>query len=118
MSYLAAVAFPVLPGQSERVKNFGQEVEPHTEEFERLNREAGDFKRFSVFFQETPMGDLALFVLEFDDPSKMRTSFTDSAYDTWWLDYLRDVHGIDVRSLPEVPGPPPMVFDWQAGEGS
>jgi hypothetical protein len=115
MGYLTAVAFPVLQGQAERVKNFGQEVEPHKEEFERLNRDAGDFKRFSVFLQESPMGDLALFVFEFDDPSKVRTSFTDSPYDTWWLDYLRDVHGLDLRAaLEEGQTPPPMVFDWKA----
>ena len=114
MGYLTAAAFPVMPGQVERVKNFGQEVDPHKKEFDRLNREAGDFKRFSVFLQESPMGDLAIFVFEFDDPSKVRTSFTDSPYDTWWLDYLRDVHGLDIRALPEVPSPPPMVFDWKA----
>lgn len=114
MGYLTAAAFPVLPGQIERVRNFGKELQPNLEEFERLNREAGDFRRFAIFLQESPMGDLAIYVFEAEDPRTVRGSFTDSAYDTWWLDFLRDVHGLDIRSLPEVPPPPPMVYEWKA----
>jgi hypothetical protein len=114
MSYVSAAAFPILPGQAERVRNFGAELEEHREEFERLNREHGVFRRFSVFLQESPMGDLALYVFELADPSTVRFAFTDTPYDTWWQDYLRDVHGLDIRALPAVPPPPPVVFDWQA----
>ncbi|HJP65605.1 MAG TPA: hypothetical protein VKA30_04795 [Actinomycetota bacterium] len=114
MAYVTAAAFPVLPGQADRVRNFAKELEPHMEEFERLNKEAGDFRRFSVFLQESPMGDLAIFVFEVADPSKVRLAFTETPYDQWWLDYLRDVHGLDIRGMPEVPSPPPIVYDWQA----
>jgi hypothetical protein len=41
--------------------------------------------------------------------------FTDTPCDQWWLDYLRHVHGLDLRTMPAVPSPPLMVFDWQAG---
>jgi hypothetical protein len=112
VGYLSASVFPVLPGQKDRVKNFGNELAPHIEEFERLNRD-GTFTRFNVYLQETPMGDFAIWAFEVDDPTKVRTSFTDSAYDTWYLDYLRDVHGVDIRSMTEVPNPPPLVYEWK-----
>jgi hypothetical protein len=117
MSFMGAVALPIVPGQEHRVRNFGQDVEQHQEEWERLNREAGGFSSFRVFLQETPMGNLALQVYELEDPTKVRTAFTTSAHDEWWLDYLRDVHGIDLRTWPAdqpPPTPPPMVFEWSA----
>jgi hypothetical protein len=51
-----------------------------------------------------------------EDPTAVRQSFTDSSHDTWWLDYLRDVHGIDIRNWPPgqpPPTPPSMVFEWR-----
>ncbi|MDQ3985931.1 MAG: hypothetical protein M3280_05475 [Actinomycetota bacterium] len=111
MGFLAAAAFPVLPGQSERVRKFGEELQPNIDEFERLNKET-TFTRFQVHLQEGPEGDLAIFVFEIEDPSKARSSFTDSAYDNWWLDYLRDVFGVDLRAMPEVPDAPPPTFVW------
>lgn len=116
MGYVGAAVFPVVPGQEDRVRNFGQEVGEHQEEWERLNREAGGWTRFNIFLQETPMGNFAIMNWELEDPSKVRLSFTDSAYDTWWLDFIRDVFGVDIRALPpdQQPAPPPMVFEWKA----
>ncbi len=116
MGYLGAVALPVVPGHEERVRNFGKEVAEHQEEWERLNREAGGWKHFAMFLQESPMGNLAITTWEMEDPTAVRQSFTDSAHDTWWLDFLRDVHGIDIRNWPPgqpPPAPPPLVFEWR-----
>jgi L-rhamnose mutarotase len=113
MGKLVASALPVLPGQVERVRNFGQEVGRFQEEWERLNRE-GTFTKYSVLLQEGPQGALAIHVWEIEDPTRARAAMTDSEYDNWWQDYLRDVHGIDLRSLPAVPPPPPVVFEWSA----
>ena len=117
MGYFGAAALPIVPGQEDRVRNFAQEVAEHQEEFERLNREAGGWKSFNVFFQETPMGNLMLNTWELEEPEKVRQAFTDSAYDAWWLDYLRDVNGLDLRNWPadaDPPAPPPQVFEWKA----
>jgi hypothetical protein len=111
MTYVSAAALPVLPGQSDRVRNFAEELEPHLKEFERLNKE-GTFTRFQVQLQESPEGDLAIYVFEVEDPSRIRSSFTSSDYDRWWLDFLRDVHGLDLRSLPETPMPPAPAYLW------
>ncbi|HEX9236514.1 MAG TPA: hypothetical protein VF972_09575 [Actinomycetota bacterium] len=105
--------FPVLPVQSDQVRNFGQEVGSHKDEWERLNREA-TVTRYGVWLQEIRMGDFAIHVLEVDDPTKIRQVFTQSAHDNWWLDYLKDVHGIDLRNIPadQQPTPPPQMFGW------
>lgn len=114
MTHVIAAALPVLPGRSDRVRRFADEVAANLDEFARLNRE-GTFDRYSVFLQESPSGDVAIHVFHVQDPSRIRTAFTDSEYDTWWLDYLRDVHGVDLRSMPEPPPPATLVFDWKQG---
>ncbi len=117
MGYLGAVVLPIIPGQEERVRNFAQEVAQHQEEWERLNREAGGWTQFAVFLQETPMGNFAIQTWEVEDPSSVRQSFGTSPYDSWYQDYLRDVHGVDLRNWPAdqpPPTPPPMVFEWRA----
>jgi hypothetical protein len=117
VSHFMAVAFPIVPGQEDRVRNFGQEVAQHQEEWERLNREAGGFTAFHVVLEEWPGLTVAIHSWEVEDPSKMRTAFIDSPHDAWWLDYLRDVHGIDLRNWPAdqpPPTPPPLVFEWKA----
>jgi hypothetical protein len=116
MGYLGAVTFPIVPGQEDRVRNFGQEVAEHQDEWERLNREAGGWTRFVMFLQETPMGNFAINTWELEDPSKVRQAFSDTPYDSWWLDYIRDVFGLDIRNWPSdqpPPSPPPMVFEWR-----
>jgi len=117
MGYFGAVALPIVPGQEDRVRNLGEEVAQHKEEWERLNHEAGGWKSFAMFLQESPMGNLAITIWELEDPTQVRQSFTGSAHDAWWLDFLRDVHGIDIRNWPSdqpPPTPPSMVFEWRA----
>jgi hypothetical protein len=114
MGTLIVAALPVLPGQSDRVRNFGKELEEHREEFERLNREA-TVTRYLSYLQELPQGDVEIVVFEAEDPTKIRQYFTgDTPYDSWWLDYLRDVHGLDLRSIPEGQWPtgPAPTFSW------
>lgn len=111
MGTLIPAALPVLPGQSDRVRNFEKEMEPHRAEFERLNKEA-TVTRYTTHLQESPQGDIAIHTFEVEDPSRVPRSFTDSAYDNWWLDYLRDVHGIDIRSMPSPPSPAMPAFEW------
>jgi hypothetical protein len=58
MGVLIAAALPVLPGQSDRVRTFAMDLEPHREEWERLNREA-TVTRYITFLQESPQSDVA-----------------------------------------------------------
>ena len=114
MGTLIAAALPVLPGQSDRVRNFGKELEQHRDEFDRLNKEA-TITRYVSWLQESPHGDVEIIIMEADDPSRIRSYLSgDTAYDSWWLDYLRDVHGLDLRAIPEGQWPtaPAPAFSW------
>lgn len=106
-------AIPVVPGKEGRVEAFGQEIAAHIEEFARLNADAG-VTWFEVRLQDLPTGPVAVYAFETEDPSKLRTSFTDSPYDGWWLGYFKDVHGVDLAALPpEAMAPPPTAFAWE-----
>lgn len=62
-----AVAFPVAPGKSEKWHTWMDELNgPRREEFVASRRAAGARER--AFLQSTPMGDIAIIVLEGNDP--------------------------------------------------
>lgn len=115
MGFIINYVAPVLPGQTNRAKSFAKELEPHMDEFQRLNKES-TVTRFETFVQETPMGDFQLYLMEADDPTKIRQVIPGgNAYDEWWLDYLRDVNGIDLRKMQDdgdIPTPPSSVYSW------
>lgn len=110
MGDLFAAALPILPGQSDRVRAFGRELEAVRDEYDQLNKNA-TLSRHVVFIQPSPMGDLAIHVMEGDDLARIQRDFDDSAHDKWWLGFLKDVHGVDLLNMPEPPQPSEMVFD-------
>ena len=112
MSFMAAVALPVLPGKAQRVRNIGKEIAQHQAEWDRLCRE-GTFRNYNVTLQESTAGDLCIYSMVVDDPGKVRMTFGDGEYDRWWLAFVRDVHGVDLSA--GGPAPPPSVYTWQAG---
>ena len=114
MAYVASAAFPVLPGKADRVRNFAQEVAPHKAEFDRLCRDAGAFRYFNVTLQPSPMGDLCIYSFVFDDPGNVRMRFSNSDYDNWWTDFVKDVHGVDLSQPPAGPLPE-LLIDTEAG---
>jgi hypothetical protein len=116
MGVLISYALPIVPGQEDRVRRLRDEMGPHIEEFERLNKEA-TVTRFWSYLQETPMGNLAIYTMEVDDPSRIRPLVdAGTPYDEWWLDFTRDVHGMNLRNItPEQrPASPVPVFMWPA----
>ena len=107
-------ALPIKPGQAERVAKFGAELEGRglRAEYDELNA-AGTIRQHMITIQPGPPIDLAIHLLVVDDMAKMGRMFTSGPYDTWWLDFLRDVHGIDVR-MGQAPPNPQRVFDSAA----
>ncbi|MGI8425913.1 MAG: hypothetical protein ACR2FO_03280 [Actinomycetota bacterium] len=114
MGQLFAAALPILPGQSDRVRNFTKECQELRDEYDELNRKATQ-SRHVIFLQPGPMGDTAIHIMEGNDLSKIQRDFVDSAHDKWWLGFLKDVHGIDLLNMSDPPQPPEMVFDSSAG---
>ena len=111
MTAMMSVALPVLPGKTDRVRNVGQEIAGHQAEWNRLCHEAGAFSHYNITLQESPNGDLCIYSMMLGEPHKVRMRFGDSAYDRWWLDFVRDVHGLDLSNGAAMP---PSVFTWQS----
>ena len=111
MGHVFSGAFPILAGKSDRVRNFERELAPHREEWDRLSRE-GTFRFYNVTLQSTPQGDIAIYTFEVANLAKVRMRFTDSPHDRWWVEYFRDVHGLDLSAVGGAA--PPTVFTWTA----
>jgi hypothetical protein len=111
MTYMASVVLPILDGKADRVRNFKSEVANHQPEWDRLCRETGGFTNYNVTLQEGPGGDLCIYSMVLEDPSKVRMAFGSSPYDQWWIGFVKDVHGIDLSG--GGPALPPSVFTWQ-----
>jgi len=111
MGHVFSGAFPILAGKSDRVRSFARELEPHRSEWDRLSRE-GTFRFYNVTLQADPRGDVAIYSFEVADPTKVRTRFTDSPHDRWWVEYFLDVRGLDLSVVPGAP--PPTIFTWTA----
>ena len=51
---------------------------------------------------------------EIEDPARFARTFDEtSPFDQWWLDFVRDVDGIDLRSIGLVGAPPEPTYVWQ-----
>jgi len=104
-------ALPIRPGQTERVLKFGAEIDGRglRAEYDQLNQVA-TIRQHLVAVQPGPPIELAIHTLICEDMNKLGRMFTNGPYDQWWLDFLRDVHGLDVRMNPTFPNPR-TVFD-------
>src|SRR6266542_355156 len=104
-------ALPIKPGQTERVLKFGAELDGRglRAEYDQLNQVA-TIRQHLVAVQPGPPIELAIHTLICEDMNKLGRMFTNGPYDQWWLDFLRDVHGLDVRMNPTFPNPR-TVFD-------
>jgi hypothetical protein len=109
-----AFCLPILPGQTESFRAFSRRfaVERRAE-FEASRRRQGVTVERS-FLQRTPGGDVAIVILEANDPARM---FAEVAGSTESLDvdfraYLRQTFGIDLSATPPAIAEP--IFDWRA----
>jgi hypothetical protein len=109
-----AYTLPIVPGQSQRARDFGDELAQHPgfqQHYEELNRHA-NVRRHMEWVQETPMGDFLVVVFETDTPEKVGRPFTDSDYDDWWTRRVEAVHGFDPAAPEFKPVIPRQTWDW------
>ena len=110
---IVAIALPIVPGQMDAWRAFCQEMQgPRRAEFEESRRRAG-VTRELAFHQPTPQGDLAIIVVETDDPQRYMQTIvaSDHPFDRWPLERVREIHRIDPTQI--AAGPPPLlVFAW------
>ena len=109
----------IRPGRTERVERVADELAPHRAEYEALN------ERFGVTAHAIWVNHLAdgtdLMVNSYEiDPDALPTMLArpwrpdDSAYDRWWLDFVRDVIGVDMTAGSGLAAPPERVLEWTA----
>jgi Family of unknown function (DUF6176) len=109
---MPAVAFcaPILPGKEETDrKGFEEVLGPRREEYDASRRRAA-ITREMVWHQQTPDGTVAVVYLEADDiPASMQALATsDDAFDEWFRELVKEVHGIDMT---EGGSPPELVLE-------
>ncbi|MFI6682026.1 hypothetical protein [Kribbella sp. NPDC050470] len=108
-----AFTVPLLPGMTEvdrKVMTSCWHGERRSE-YEASRRRLG-IVREQVWIQPTPDGDVAVAVLEAVDIAAALAGVSTSteAFDSWFRDHCRSVHGIDLEAgFP----PPEMVLDYR-----
>jgi hypothetical protein len=114
---MQSIAFvvPVLPGKTETDRAAmiscwrGERREAHA----RARRRLG-ISREAVFIQPTPDGDVAVVYMESDDldTALKGVATSDDAFDVWFREHVKDVHGVDLAAgFP----PPEQIMDFSAG---
>ena len=97
-------AIPVVPGKEELDRSVLDEMlAGRREEYEKSLREAGIIRQ-AVWHQQTPDGTLAIVVATAEGPEAMqRFSSSDAAFNSWFRDQMREVHGVDIsQPLPPI----------------
>ena len=119
---LFASAVPLQPGKTDRYRSVGVELEPHIAEYAGLNARYG-VARHAYWINYSRLGvDLGVSVYDIDsdgfEAMKRREWDQASAHDAWWLEFVRDVNGVDLLTEGPHAAPPEQVFAWNGGAGS
>ena len=110
-------ARPILPGKLDRVRRLGDELAPHRSEYDALNAGYG-IRRHVMWLSHLVDGTdiwVNIYDMDAEDMARMRGRTWDpvgSDYDRWWLAWVQDVFGVDMRTHNGLAGPPERVFDW------
>ena len=104
---MATIAFaaPILPGKTEAWQKMMEEINgPSRGKYEDQKRRQG-MKRELMYLQQTPMGDMAVYVIEADDLAAVMglVGASTNPYDRWTRDQILDVHGMDMAQPPSGP---------------
>jgi hypothetical protein len=107
---IMAVAFPIAPGKTADWKRFIGELNgARRAEFVASRKGLGVRER--TFLQPTPMGDLVIVTLEGDNPGQSFGRLVNSTdpFTLWFLERVKEVHGIDLKQAALGPSPELVV---------
>jgi hypothetical protein len=114
MTKLFAMTLPVLPGKTEQLKKFTNELTTtYKKEFNESRKKLGVQER--TFLQTTPMGDMIIVTLEGNNPEKAIAEFgkgTDE-FTKWFITQAKEIHGVDLSKEP-VGKLPELVAETEA----
>jgi hypothetical protein len=111
MSKMVASAFPIVKGKFEQWQAFANKLKHEYSNEYRKSREAEGIRE-RAFLQRTPEGDLLILTLEGDDPmgSFGRINSQQSPFIKWFVEQVKDIHGVDLTKPFDGP-PPELVVD-------
>lgn len=110
---MTAYAAPILPGKEGTERAYHASVAGDRSADYTASRAAAGVTRESAWLQETPMGVVAVGVMEAVDLEAAMgfLATSDQPFDCYFRDTVREVHGIDLEDgFP----PPELIFDWSA----
>lgn len=102
MTKLFVMAVPVLPGKSDQLKKFVNELKTsRKKEFNESRKSAGVRER--TFFQSTPMGEIIIVTLEGENPEQafQKLSEKNDEFTKWFDSQAKEIHGLDLTKKPE-----------------
>ncbi|MDQ6883876.1 MAG: DUF3237 domain-containing protein [Candidatus Dormibacteraeota bacterium] len=108
---LYAAALPLLPGKTAHLHQWTSEINGiHAAEFEESLRRLGF--GLTLFVQYSPQLDLAISVVEGDDPSSALTKLVASQhpFDRWHAQQIADQSGLDFAA--PLPQPNELLWSW------
>ena len=111
---LMAYAFPIQPGKTSAWRQWAAELNgPRQREFAASRERVGIHER--TFLQQSPQGDMVIITLEGDDPADAfgRMMGSSDPFTTWFLERVKEFHGIDPAQL-EKAASPALVVDSEA----
>lgn len=114
---LFASATPIVPGKTDRYRNLAGELEPHLDEYAALNARY-DVAKHAFWINHMRGGtDLGVSVYDLGEGGfadmRQRQWDPSSPYDRWWLEFVRDVNGVDMLTVSAHGAPPEPVFTWE-----
>src|SRR3954453_11348641 len=112
---MIAMALPILPDKQAQWRSFVTELQgSRREQFNASRRQMGVRER--TFMQQTPSGNLTIVTLEGDDPMGAFARFAQGQdeFTRWFLQQVKQVHGVDLSQPPAGPLPE-LLVDTEAG---
>lgn len=100
MEKIQVLALPILKGKTEIWKEFMIELNgPRYREYQESRRKSG--VKEQVFLQSTPNGDIAVWVLQGENPEKAIDFFStvNSHFTRDFIQRVKEIHGIDLSEF-------------------
>jgi hypothetical protein len=100
-----AFAAPYVPGGLDIDRAAMASIQNERKDAHHASRQRAGITREEVWIQPTPMGDLAIVVLEADDLEKAFATIATSndPFDQWFRGTVQQAHGIDLEGGMDLP---------------
>ena len=109
---------PITPGKTEEWKSLSEELAgPRQSEYKASRKRLG-MTTERAYYQQTPMGDMAVIYIEAEDIQRVFEGLATSQdpFDVWFRGRVKDLFsGTDLTQQPPPYPPPTLIFDGLTG---